>query len=198
MCSTAAADKAISSLTFYRTGSRNTKKRTIYFNSYWREACFLGFFLSSSIHKILLVPLFICYAFGNNTRGIHFIDIAVMSNMICLSFCHITEPNIPEHTFFATVNHFHYYWDIHFKEQNEKRIEYNNIFANIMNEVLKKISRPVHIPQQQHLIYWRWCQHTHIEDSDYNSQVIDHTKIWSIWWNKTGFLPSCGCLNTTI
>ena len=28
--------------------------------------------------------------------------------------------------------------------------------------------------------------------------VIDHVVIWSIRWNKTGFFPSCGCVNTTV
>ena len=27
---------------------------------------------------------------------------------------------------------------------------------------------------------------------------IDHMEIWSFGWNKTGFLPSCGCVSTTV
>ena len=37
-----------------------------------------------------------------------------------------------------------------------------------------KISRPVHIPQQQRLIYWKWCQHTSSEGVDCYWWVIDH------------------------
>ena len=47
-----------------------------------------------------------------------------------------------------------------------------------------KVSRPVHIHQQQYLICWKWCQHTY------------GNLISAIKWNKS--FPSCGSVNTTV
>ena len=60
-----------------------------------------------------------------------------------------------------------------------------------------KISRPVPIPQQRHLIYWQRCHHTHRKEVDCYRQVVDHMEIRSLRWNKTGLLflsvLLCGC-----
>ena len=61
-----------------------------------------------------------------------------------------------------------------------------------------KISRQVHIPQQQYFIYWKWCQHMLCAGVDCYRQLIDHMEIRSCWQNKTGFLPGCGCVSTTL
>ena len=39
------------------------------------------------------------------------------------------------------------------------------------------MSRPVHILWQQHLVYWKWCQHTTSKGVDCYWQVIDHMKV---------------------
>ena len=36
------------------------------------------------------------------------------------------------------------------------------------------------------------------EGVDCYRYVIDHIEVWSLQWNKTGFFPSCGCVNTTV
>ena len=57
---------------------------------------------------------------------------------------------------------------------------------------------PIHIPRQQHLIYWKWCKHTPREGTGCYWQVIEHMEIWSFRWNKIGFLTSCSCVHTNI
>ena len=42
-----------------------------------------------------------------------------------------------------------------------------------------KINRQVHIPWQQYLINWKWCQHTSIKGMDCNQEIIDHMENWS-------------------
>ena len=61
---------------------------------------------------------------------------------------------------------------------------------------VSKISRPVHIPRQQYLIYWKWCQDTPSDGVDCN---------WHRSWEsdlsgktKQDFFPSCGCVNSTV
>ena len=44
-----------------------------------------------------------------------------------------------------------------------------------------KISRLIHIPRQQYLIYWKWCQQTPCEGVGFYWQVVDHVEIWSPW-----------------
>ena len=42
-----------------------------------------------------------------------------------------------------------------------------------------KISRQIHIPQQQYLIYWKWFQHPPSEGNHCYQLVIDHMVEWS-------------------
>ena len=63
---------------------------------------------------------------------------------------------------------------------------------------LSEIIIPVCIPQQQYLIYWKWCQHKPSEGMECYWQLISHMETWFLWWNKMGFLPTCGNVNTTV
>ena len=44
-----------------------------------------------------------------------------------------------------------------------------------------EITRPVHILQQQYLIYWKWCQHAPSKGMNCYWQVINHMEIRSLW-----------------
>ena len=70
----------------------------------------------------------------------------------------------------------------------------------LRQESTSEISRPVHIPRQWHLIYWKWCQYASREGVLFYWTLIDHMEVWSIRYIKTEFLPSCGCgrIHTTI
>ena len=64
-----------------------------------------------------------------------------------------------------------------------------------ISTLTSEFSRPDHIPQQQYLIYWKWCQLRYLKVSlkgyrSYGNLIYP--------MNKTGFLPSCGCVNTTV
>ena len=61
-----------------------------------------------------------------------------------------------------------------------------------------KLSRPVHILQQQYLIYWKQYQQMHREYWDFCWQFLDHMEIWSLWWNKTACIPCCGIIRTIV
>ena len=63
---------------------------------------------------------------------------------------------------------------------------------------LLKLVRPIPLLWQEYPIYWNWRQHTYRKRVDCNRQVIDRIEIWYLWWNKIGFLPSCGCVSTTV
>ena len=44
-----------------------------------------------------------------------------------------------------------------------------------------EIRKPVHIPWQQYLIYWKWCQHMPSKGMDNYWQVVNLMEIWSLW-----------------
>ena len=58
--------------------------------------------------------------------------------------------------------------------------------------------RPVQILCQQHLIYWKWCQHLLHEGIECYWQVSNHKEICSTQKNKMVFLTSCSRIHTTI
>ena len=50
-------------------------------------------------------------------------------------------------------------------------------FMCFKKEGASEISRPVYIPQQQYLIYWKWYQNTLIEGVDSYWLITDHKEI---------------------
>ena len=83
---------------------------------------------------------------------------------------------------------------------------YANLFSDKTHLIKKGLEYPfwdefkliVHVSRQQYLIYWKRYQHMHSEGVHSYWQVISCLQIWFLWWNKIGFLPSCGCINTTV
>ena len=61
-----------------------------------------------------------------------------------------------------------------------------------------KTNWPVHMPCQQQLIYWKWCQQTTCNREECYWLVIDQMEVWSVQKNKTEFLSSCSCVHATI
>ena len=61
-----------------------------------------------------------------------------------------------------------------------------------------EISKLIHVPQLQYLLYWKLCLHTHSESEDCYWQFIYLMEIRSLVKNKTVFLPCCRCGSTTI
>ena len=62
-----------------------------------------------------------------------------------------------------------------------------------------EISRPIHIPRQQYLIYWRWCQHTNLErlpliGSHFWSSLLrcgTRPNEWDIQWDSNSLVYVC-------
>ena len=80
---------------------------------------------------------------------------------------------------------------------NANKTENKGAISTVSSKV-SKIGRPVHIPRQQHLIDWKGCQHTLGEGVECCWLVIGHMEVWSIRYNKKGFIPNCCCVLTTI